>query len=287
MRRTPKSVLDDDEKIEGSCIHRGMQNLLMTFRAWILRHRAPICGTGLLEVSDHFPTKHINQLFDIDLSNAVRNALANGYEFNSVEKDGGITLKAPSHIRQSFEALHGMNWVAYISGSLRNAGVPNHDLDEEASQIALQLLRGKLFSGWNGQSPLEARFRVAVKNAVSNVRRRRRKEGRGGSLEDVSEIPHRPPVHDASLEEFKRFILKRLGKEAVDVLQHLLDGGEAKDLVGKQGLTSYRVKKIVRELKEALVAYGASDPEFAWRIKRAVTAERNTLTKRFGEKRRP
>lgn len=152
-----------------------MHRQLPTFRAWLFLEHNPICGTGLLEVSDHFPTKHINQLFDIDLSHAVQSALAKGYEFHSADQDGGITLQAPAQIRQSFGALHGMNWVGYISRSLRNAGVPKHDLDEEASLIALQLLKGQLFKGWNGVTPLEARFRIAVKNAVSNVRRRRRR----------------------------------------------------------------------------------------------------------------
>lgn len=263
-----------------------MHPLLPTFRAWILQHHAPICGTVLKEVSDYFPKKHINQLFDNDLRQAVRTALANGYEFHGVDQEGGISFRAPSQIRQSFEALHGMDFVGYISRSLRNAGVPKHDLDEEASHIALQLLRGRLFTGWNGQTPLEARFRVAVRNAVSNVRRRRRNGGRVESLEDTPGLAHRPTENDRSLEEFKRYVQGRLGDEAVRVLQHLLDGGEAKELVGKDGLTSYRVKKLVRDLKEALVAYGADDPEFAWRLKRAITAERSTLQKRFGTARK-
>lgn len=99
-------------------------------------------------------------------------------------------------------------------------------------------------------------------------------------------MAHRPAGQNDSLEEFKRFVNGRLGSEAVVVLNHLVDGGEAKELVGSQGMTSYRVKKTVRELKDALIAYGATDQDFAQRIKRAVTLERQTLQKRFGDRQR-
>ncbi len=68
--------------------------------------------------------------------------------------------------------LANLNWAAYLTTSLRNAGFGGQELDERLHELVTQVIvGGKLFLAWdpNTHGPLEARFRVAVKNAIRDM----------------------------------------------------------------------------------------------------------------------
>ncbi len=71
------------------------------------------------------------------------------------------------------------------------------------------------------------------------------------------------------------------------VLDQRLDGGDTKELIGKQGLeTSYRVKQVVGQVKDALKTFSRDQPEFRNMVQKALEDEANTLERRFGNRRR-
>ncbi len=146
-----------------------------------------------------------------------------------------------------------------------------------------------LFSGWNGQAPILARFKTAVRNASINAGKKTRRAGRRHVLsfsEPGVDASARVQHSSEAVSNFLAWVKLRLGDEALDVLNHILDGNDVKELVGKNGLTSYRVKKLVKQLKEELVAFGERDPELLYMVKSALAREELTLSRRFGAKRR-
>jgi hypothetical protein len=81
--------------------------------------------------------------------------------------------------RSSLERVHGTDFVGYILAALRNAGLgDDRDREEAAHDVIVQLLvsPGQLFTGYDPDrsGPMEARFALSVRNAVSNVVRSRR-----------------------------------------------------------------------------------------------------------------
>src|SRR4051812_31793448 len=80
--------------------------------------------------------------------------------------------------RAALERLLKIDWVAYILRALGHAGVRHvQDREQAAHDIVVRLLvkPGNLFRGYDpdGGAPLDARFKVAVRNAVANLRRSR------------------------------------------------------------------------------------------------------------------
>jgi hypothetical protein len=56
-------------------------------------------------------------------------------------------------------------------------------------------------------------------------------------------------------------------------------------LIGRPGLeTSYKIKKVVQAIKKTAEEFGAGDPEFLALVRRALSAEAETVGKRFGVK---
>lgn len=248
----------------------------LPFLVWLQEHCLRKGDNLVYEVSADFPTDAINNLFTFQYRQAMsRLGSAPGTNDPSrTEKD-----------------LTDFNWVGYISRSLRNAGVQDQDLDAATSDVAVRLVHspGKLFTGWNGQGPILARFKTAVRNASINTGKRTRRASRRHVLsfsEPGVEASARVQHSQEEVSNFLAWVELRLGKQAVDVLNHILNGSDVKELVGKDGLTSYRVKKIVKQLKDELVAFGERDPELLFKVKSALAREELTLSRRFGEKRR-
>ena len=207
--------------------------------------------------------------------------------------DGGTTVSlqnAGQHYANHTD-MAGTDWVGYISSALRRAGIHPQDLDSATSRIAVYLLHkpGTLFGGWTGDSPLEARWKTAVRNAVINAgvkaQRSRRKKVLSFSEPGV-DAADRPHHSDEVVKKFVGHIGLRLGDKAKRVLQHLLDGGEIKDLVGVDGATSYQLKELKRAIKKELLSFGANDPDFLNKVKTALAHEEETLKRRFGGSRR-
>lgn len=201
------------------------------------------------------------------------------------------TNSAVQQWRTDLFKLQDFNWVGYISRSLRAAGIRDQDLDSAVSDIVVKLLHspGSLFRRWKGDSPILARFKTSVKNSSINAARRNRRASRRQILsfsEPGVDATARAEHPGETVHNFFAWLRLRRGPESVAVLQHIMDGGDVKDLVGQDGMTSYRVKKLVRELKGELLAYGERDPELLQRVKKALEKQEEVLRKRFGDKRR-
>lgn len=74
-----------------------------------------------------------------------------------------------------------MNFCGFISRCMRNAGVPESEMDSAVSDTVVKMLvsPGNLISGWSRTAPLSWRFKQSVKNACitmgqGHARRRRR-----------------------------------------------------------------------------------------------------------------
>jgi len=225
----------------------------------------------LLEVSNEFPRHEYNQLFDSQLDQLAR----------SVHEPAA---------GQQLDRMYGLDWVGYIARSLRNGGFKDADIDPMTHEVVVRLLLkpGKLFRGWNGQAPMEARFKLAVRNAVLNLRAKRTTRQRRIPSVSVHQpgtaIPTHQPYSDELIDAFRDFLRDRHGEAAVEVLNQRLRlaNADTKDLVGRPGLESaYKVKKVVQAIKQAAREFAADDPQFLAMIERAMQDETRTLQKRF------
>lgn len=220
--------------------------------------------THWLEVSEYFPRTEINRLFRQEI-------------------DKLRTRDLSQDLQQELEMLSQRDWVGYIDRSLRRAGFQD-ELDNLVQDLAVKMLvTGNLFTGWRGQSSLQARVLVTIRNAISTLIRRKQ-----ASLKRSKEIPIDMPEKssqgsDSLVDEFKNYLRNELGPVAVTVFDHRLEGGDTKDLIGQQGIeTSYRLKKIVQEIKEAAKGFASRDPDFLYMVKKAFENEAKTFKKRFG-----
>src|SRR5262249_26098346 len=149
--------------------------------------------------------------------------------------------------RASLEAMRTFDFVAYILAALRNVGFGDQrEREEAAHDVVVRLLvsPGQLFAGYGDTSgPMEARFRIAVQNAVRNLlRTRRRREplswaigiGHGGAELPAHAIPDRrhDDLDDEMLTAFRDYLADELGDDAVTLLDRRLDGVSLRQLVG-------------------------------------------------------
>ena len=218
------------------------------------------------EISELFPKEAVTSLFMKDI-------------------DHLLSVKHDPNGRESLERLKQIDVVAYVDRSLRRAGFRDHDLDEMVQQIMVKLLMGSFFKKWDRASPIDARFKVAVTNAIRTLATKQQTaRRRGGELPtDVVAQSSGSVVGRDLLERFREYVKKKLGDAALRLLDHRLDGGDTKELVGSLGLeTSYRMKLVVQHIKEAARAFAAKDPELLSMIERAFRAESQTMQKRFG-----
>jgi hypothetical protein len=237
-----------------------------------LWHRlpAPELATLVFEVSEYFPKEEINQLFRRETEKILQAT-------NDQEKMSDLL------------SFRDMDHVAYIDRSVRNAGVPDPDVDPLVQDLVVKLLMGSLFTKYVGQ-PMVPRFKVAVTNAIRTMAtKRNRITKRFQPLEN--DVPqqqqHEPEQADDLLNKFRHHLRNSVGQAGVMVLDQRLEGGETKELIGKQGLeTSYRVKQVVGQVKDALKTFSKDQPEFQNMVKRALEDEADTLERRFGNRRR-
>ena len=150
-----------------------------------------------------------------------------------------------------------MDWVGYISSSLRRSGVQEADLDALTSELIFKLLiaPGGLFTRWDGQ-PILARFKTSVKNGIINLaakRRTRRRRFSSGRAVPEEIVARGLPGDDQAIEAFRRLVRERLGELGLAILDLRLSGnGDTKELVGAVEYgkpSSYRVKETVRDIK--------------------------------------
>jgi hypothetical protein len=217
----------------------------------------------LREISELFPKRGIQDLFDREVARLR-------------EKTTDPALL------QHLEDFGQLDVPGYLDSALRRAGFHESERDPLVSDLCSKLLLGSFFRGWTGQS-LVARFKVAVRNAISSLQSRAAKRRR--RLADLPDDVAAAPRADADIvDEFRNFLRMRFGDAVVRVLDHRLQGdAETKELVGSPGLESaYKVKRAVMQLKDAIRMWARNDPELANRIEGLVSAEKLTLDRRFG-----
>jgi DNA-directed RNA polymerase specialized sigma24 family protein len=247
------------------------------FTEWLFQHPDPgyvLDLLDLIEVSGEFPRGEMNALFRQQLA---RRAVQVGTE------------EAHSQAIQ----LNEFDFIGYIARSLRSAGFKDADIDPNAHDIVVKLLvQGQLFPGWDGKSPLIARFKVATKNAILNqVQKRqvRRRRIPATSIHDdegvAKNLPAPLPTSDSLIDQFRKFLRLRHGAAAVEVLDQRLEGGEVKELIGQPGLeTSYRLKQTVQAIKQAAEEFAQGDEQFLGMVRRAMASEAETVARRFSAK---
>ena len=222
-------------------------------------------GEFFPEVSEYFPRDEINTLFR-----------------KEIEK-----LLSTKHLSQDqqadLEKLLERDWVAYIDRTLRRAGFKEHDLDHLVQDLVVKLIvTGNLFSGWRGESSFQARFLVAIRNAISTLLKKKQV-----SMKRSHELPADSPGTieqdtDSLVDDFRDYLRRELGPVAVTVLDHRLNGEDTKELIGQQGVeTSYRLKRIVQEIKEAARRFAVGNPEFHHMVTMAFEKEARTMERRF------
>lgn len=225
--------------------------------------RMPV-GDLLREISELFPKRGIQDLFDREVQR-LREKTDDPVALSQLDEFGRLDA------------------VSYLDSSLRRAGFHESERDALVHDICVKLLMGSFFKGWTGQS-LVARFKVAVRNAISSLQSRAaKKRRRQADLPDDVAAASRGDEEVVS--DFRNFLLRRFGDAVVRVLDHRLeDGGDTKDLVGTApGLESaYKVKKAVAELREAIRMFAAGDPELSRRLDGLFAQQQMTFDRRFG-----
>ena len=226
------------------------------FYAYLLK---ALSTAELVEVSELFPKQKINDLFIKEIDQLIRQR-----------------PNDPEDLRE----LRGMNVVAYIDAALRRSGFQDHDRDELVNEIVTKLLMGRFFRGWHGGS-IVARFKASVRNHIATLAvRTSRYRRRSGDL--PVDVPARKQDIDDLVHEFRAWLRLRYGVTAQQVFDHRLAGGDSKELIGIPGIeTSYKLKKIVQQIKEAAREYGSKDPEFLSMVERAFAQESETMARRF------
>lgn len=231
-----------------------------SFYSYLLTH---LSRADLTEVSELFPSAQVNDLFIKEIDKLL---------------DDAPSIPTKRDLRQFRE----MDFVAYIDGSLRRAHFQDHEIDGLVNDIVTKLLLGNFFKGFR-EGSLIARFKRSVSNAIATlVTRRTRYRRRNHEL--PGDIPGRSSTSSATINHFRSWLRLRYGAVHERVLDHRLDGLNSGDLIGTPGVeTSYKLKRIVREIKEALKAFARNDPEFLRMVMQAFSSEAETINKRFGD----
>lgn len=279
----PKATVREGRKGgEKRCLLQSARlNTSMSFKfftAWLVEHEDPghiLDLLDLLEVSGQFPKGEMNSLFRQQFARRVSQV-------------------GTEEAQQQLIQLHGFDFVGYIARSLRSAGFQDADIDPMAHDVVVKLLvQGQLFPGWDGKSPLIARFKIATKNAILNqvekqrVRRRRIPATSIHHDDDhaAMDVPAPTPTGSALVDQFKDHLRRHYGAAAVEVLDQRLEGGEVKELIGQPGLeTSYRLKQTVQAIKQAAEEFAQDEPELLNMIRRAMASEAETVARRFSGK---
>ena len=217
------------------------------------------------EVSEFFPTSAMNQLFRAELGRIL------------------TTEDLSEEQRQDLVQLRSLNLVGYVDSSVRRSGVDEADRDEVVHDLLVRLLvsPGSLFKKWDRKSPMSARLKVAIRNSIFSLAKKRQRRAR--RFQELPDIIASPPCMDdvGTINAFRDALRSQYGEDHVRVLDTRLAGNDIKGLIGSPGIpTSYRLKQIVQDIKRFVVGWGDSCLERA--ISQMRVREEETLAKRFG-----
>lgn len=246
------------KKNERLPLHTGMNT---SFTEFLIRR------LSLREVSEYFPVASMNQLFWAELNKIL------------------TTESLAEDVTADLERLTSLNLVGYVDSSVRRSGVAEADRDEVVHDLLVRLLvsPGSLFRKWNRQGPLSARIKVAVRNSLISVAKKRQRHAR--RFQDLPDTVASPTCPDSYglIEAFRDEVRKRFGAAHLRVFDTRMVGNDIKGQVGSEGIpTSYRLKQIVQDLKELAGDFG--DECIRQLVRKMQVQEAETLRKRFGEK---
>lgn len=205
--------------------------------------------------------------------------------------DEAIPLITDPEVRSDALTFSNMDYVAYIDRSLLSAGfVDEVARDELVSDLISKMLvsPGGLVSRWRRDAPLSYRFKRAVKNWIATMSERAsRRRRRFRELPNDQTAREQPRDDDDLITDFRRWLKAQHGMPAVVVFNARLEGRDIKDLIGTAiGVpSSYALKRIVQQIKSAVVRWAGTDPAFQVKVRRLMDAEAATVAKRFGRER--
>lgn len=261
----------------------GINSPMRTFIEWLC-HADLLARLTLIETHYSFDPHQYNKLFRDELHKLLQR------------------VNDPTH-RQALESMRDFDWIAYVAASVRGSGVRGErEIQERTHDLVAKLLTGTLFRGFDEQKsgPLPLRFKVAVANAIRNMRSKefnRRKylpsvpitnEFEPGAVSDnelMTRLTWRGEDGEV-VEGFRRLVKERLGELALAVLDSRLAGQQTQSLVGAEELgkpDKNRIKSIVRQIKELARSYAETtgDPGFVRDVDRAMGRERETIDRRL------
>ena len=125
---------------------------------------------------------------------------------------------------------------------------------------------------------MSARMKVAIRNSIFTVaKKRQRRARRYQELPDT--VATRPCQDDIGMiNAFRDALRSQYGEDHVRVLDVRLAGNQVKALVG-DGMTSFRLKAIIRDIKDFVVGWGDECLQRA--VAQMQVQEEETLAKRF------
>jgi len=230
-----------------------------SFYAYLLRE---LPNADLLEITELFPKSQIQDLFIKEIDELLKD-LPQGHTWEDLQRFRDIDI------------------VQYIDGSLRRAGFQDFERDELVSSIVTKLLMGNFFKGFR-QGSLVARFKTSVSNAIATMVTRRTRYRRR-SHELPADLSSRSSPDESIVDGFRSWLRLRYTPLHQAIFDHRFDGGDTSELVGTHDLTSYRLKKIVKDIKDAAKDYARNDPELLQMVIKAFSSEEATMTKRSGK----
>ena len=164
----------------------------------------------------------------------------------------------------SLRRIRSLNWIDYIMTAHRNAGLSNlNEREEAAHDVAVYLLvnPGQLFGGYDptASGPLEARFTLAVRNAVRNIlRTRSRRAARSpaltGDIIDARTAPIQSGADDNILDLFRDQRRQEVGDIAVRLFDRRLDGVSLRRLSQEptfRSLGDWGVRRVIGRIRDA------------------------------------
>jgi hypothetical protein len=186
--------------------------------------------------------------------------------------------------KQDLETFQRINFCGYISRCMRNAGVPESELDSAVSDtvVKMAVVPGNLVSGWSRTSPLSWRFKASVKNACITIGQRHALHARR-----FQELPPNQPskshwLIDDPIHDFRAWLELEGPPEVLKVFDQRMAGEDVKRLLGTPGLEShFKLKNTVKRLKSKAVLWSHSHPDFLLRVHRMIDDEARVIAKRF------
>jgi hypothetical protein len=225
----------------------------------------------LIEVSQWFDRQGLNALFRQEIEKAIP------------------TITDPL-VRKDTEDLLQFDLVGYLDRSLRRGVglLQEDDLDEAVQKIVVKLLvsPGTLFTGRNRMSPMSARLKTSIRNAVISIGQRWTRHRRR-SHELPSDLAARgASAGDDILADFREWLRVRYGEPFVRVFDARIANEEIKSLIGSEGIpSSYALKAISKAIKAAALTWSRSSPQLNFLVQNAMGDAEKTVAKRFRRER--